>query len=87
MNIKKSDVIKDEAIKNLLFAQKRIAENGEVKSVIRITRYLLNLTDKVKDIVVEVGTENMNYRLREIVGKRTDEKTAKGISNAIKAPL
>lgn len=58
MNIKKSDVIKDEAIKNLLFAQKRIAENGEVKSVIRITRYLLNLTDKVKDIVVEVGTEN-----------------------------
>ena len=58
MNIKKSDVIKDEAIKNLLSAQKRIAENGEVKSVIRITRYLLNLTDKVKDIVVEVGTEN-----------------------------
>ena len=42
---KVKDDVEQEVIKNLLLAQKRIAETGNADDVIRISRYLLRLTD------------------------------------------
>lgn len=51
-------VIEHEVIKNLLSAQKRIAENGDTKEIIRISRYLLRLAQELDDVLIDVVTES-----------------------------
>lgn len=53
MRISVSQHILDEAIKNLLSAQKRIADSGSVKDVIKITNFLLHLSEKFCDVLVD----------------------------------
>ena len=52
------EYIRDQAIKNLLSAQKRIAEQGSGKEVVQLTRYSLNLAEKFRDVFIDVGTES-----------------------------
>lgn len=44
--------IQGETIKNLLSAQKRIAENGSAKEVMLITKFSLSLAKKFRDVDV-----------------------------------
>ncbi len=46
-------IIQEHAIKNLLSAQKRIAEEEDAKSIIRITKFLFTVAEKFKDVVIE----------------------------------
>lgn len=57
MRISAHRMICESAIKNLLSAQKRIAENGDSKEVIRITKFLLNLAEKSRNVFVDIGAE------------------------------
>ena len=41
-------------ITNLLSAHKRIADSGNAAEVVRITKYLLKLAEKRKDILVNI---------------------------------
>lgn len=57
MRISVSQHILDEAIKNLLSAQKRIADSGSAKDVIKITNFLLHLSEKFCDVLVDVDSK------------------------------
>ena len=50
--------IKEEVTKNLLSAHKRIAEEGNAKEVIRLSRYLLKLEQKFGDVGTYAIPEN-----------------------------
>lgn len=49
--------IQQETIKNLLFAQRRIAEGGNVKDMIRITKFLFRLAEQCGDVLKDIITE------------------------------
>ena len=50
--------IKEKVIKNLLTAHKRTAEKGNAKEVIRLSKYLLKLEQKLGDVGVYGISEN-----------------------------
>ena len=52
-----SQHIQKETIENLLSAQKRIADSGSTRDVIKITNFLLHLSEKVRDVLIDVGPE------------------------------
>lgn len=56
------DLIERQAIENVLAAQKRISRTGDAKEVARITKLLLSLLKKRKDVLVEVIPENSQER-------------------------
>ncbi len=58
MKCKLSSIIEEQAIKNLLSAHKRIAENGSAKDAIRISKYILKISKKVGDVLIDVGAES-----------------------------
>lgn len=43
-----------EVIKNLLSAQKRIAESGNARDLLKVSRYLLKLTDQRCNVLVNI---------------------------------
>lgn len=47
-------IIQENVIKNLLSAQKRIAESGDAKSLILLSKFLLHIADKRGNVVVDV---------------------------------
>jgi len=49
--------IRTKAIKNLLSAHERIANEGSATEVIRFSKYLLKTADKFNDILVDVCPE------------------------------
>lgn len=51
------NIIRQNVIKNLLSAHKRIADEGNPKELIRITRFLLKLAEKFEDVLVEFISE------------------------------
>lgn len=57
MNVSARMLILQEAIKNLLNAQKRIADSGSASDVIRITRFILKLVDKRDDVLINIVSE------------------------------
>ncbi len=57
MNVSAGALIRQEAIKNLLNAQKRIADSGSASDVIRITRFILKLVDKRDDVLINIVSE------------------------------
>lgn len=52
------DLIEQAVLKNLLSAQKRIAETGTVNEIIRLSKYLLSLAKQRKNILTQVVTED-----------------------------
>lgn len=58
MKVSLKKTVEAETIKNLLSAQKRIAEGGTPKDIIRITRFLLNLADKRGDVLINILSED-----------------------------
>lgn len=58
MHISRRELIKQESIKNLLSAQKRIAEHGSAIQLIYLTKYLLRLNEKLDDQIIEFGSTN-----------------------------
>lgn len=54
LKISQKDLVTQEVMKNLLSAHKRIADSGEVSDLIRITKYLLRLSEKREDVLIEV---------------------------------
>lgn len=65
MTLKSS--VEREVIKNLLSAQKRIAEQGTAWELIRLTRFLLRLTKECGDVLVDAITESNNERCSDPV--------------------
>lgn len=57
MLISRKQMIKDEVIKNLLSAHKRIAESGSPSEIIRLSRYLLKLAKQGSDVLIDNVTE------------------------------
>lgn len=49
-------------ITNLLSAHKRIADSGNAAEVVRITKYLLKLAEKRKDVLVNIVSEEEQER-------------------------
>lgn len=62
LRVSLGEVIEQEAITNLLSAHKRIAEKGSASDVIRITKYLLKLAQKRKDVLTDIVPENEQTR-------------------------
>lgn len=52
-------------ITNLLSAHKRIADSGNAAEVVRITKYLLKLAEKRKDVLVNIVSEEEQERGRQ----------------------
>lgn len=52
------ELIQQEVLKNLLSAQKRIAETGSASEVVRISKYLFRLAEKFKDPFVDSVPED-----------------------------
>lgn len=62
MNYSRKDILTDEILSNLLEAQKNMAsaEKVDTKSLIRLSRFLLHLLEKLEDHLIQLGTENEN---------------------------
>lgn len=66
LKISQKDLVTQEVMKNLLSAHKRIADSGEVSDLIRITKYLLRLSEKREEMIIvdeKLGTVN-KYSLK-----------------------
>lgn len=57
MLISRKHIITDSVIKNLLSAHKRIADQGKVSEIIRLSKFLFRLVDQGKDVLVDVFPE------------------------------
>ena len=62
MKTTQSAIIRDAVIKNLLSAHERIAERGDAKSLIILSRYLLRLAKKDGDVIVNILPEDNEQR-------------------------
>lgn len=62
MFILEKDYIKRQALENVLEAQRRISRTGDAKEVVRITKFLLSLSKKRKDVLMELVPENSQER-------------------------
>lgn len=49
--------IEDQAIKNLLSAHRRMADSGNATEIIRLTKYILKIAGKRKDMLMSVMSE------------------------------
>lgn len=47
--------IREQAIKNLLSTQEKIAETGNVKAIIMLTKFILNVSHKFDQELLELG--------------------------------
>lgn len=58
--IKAVSLIKQQVIKNLLSAHKRIADNGNIIELIKLSKFILRLSKVCDDEVFDFGLENGN---------------------------
>lgn len=49
------EYIRDEILRNLLTAHKRLAETGSAKEVVLLSKVILKLSDKFDDKVLQLG--------------------------------
>ena len=56
--ISRKQIITDSVIKNLLSAHKRIADQGNVSEIIRLSKFLFRLADQGKDVLVNIFPED-----------------------------
>lgn len=52
------EYIRDQAIKDLLSAQARIAEIGSASEVISLTKFVLKISDKFDNVLLDFGLEH-----------------------------
>lgn len=52
------EYIRDQAIKNLLSAQARIAEIGSASEVISLTKFVLKISNKFDNVLLDFGLEH-----------------------------
>lgn len=52
--------IRKTVIKNLLSAHRKIAEKGSVSDVIALTKFVLKVSDKFDNILLDLGLEYRN---------------------------
>lgn len=59
MNYSRKQVIQDEILSNLMETHKKMAsaEKADVKTLIRLSRYLLYLLNKLDDKIIQFGAE------------------------------
>lgn len=59
MNYSRKQVMQDEILSNLMEAHKKMAsaEKADVKTLIRLSRYLLYLLNKLDDKIIQFGAE------------------------------
>ena len=77
LKISQKDLVTQEVMKNLLSAHKRIAVSGEVSDLIRISKYLLRLSEKREEmIIVDEKTETANKYSLKIEVDYADVDTA-----------
>lgn len=57
MRVNYGDYIRWNAIKNLLHANKRIADEGTAKDMIRLSRFILKISHKFDKEFLELGLE------------------------------
>lgn len=59
MMLKKNfgEYIREQVIKNLLSAHRRIAEKGSASDVISLTKFVLKVSDKFDNILLDFGLE------------------------------
>ena len=58
VRMKRSDFVKQNVLKNLLIAQKQSAENGDAKSVICLSKYLLRMFNERHDEFIKFSPES-----------------------------
>lgn len=54
------EYIRGKAIKNLLYANKRIAERGDAKAIIALTKFTLKISEKFDEKLLYLGLEECN---------------------------
>lgn len=59
MNYSRKQVMQDEILSNLMEAHNKMAsaEKADVKTLIRLSRYLLYLLNKLDDKIIQFGAE------------------------------
>lgn len=57
MNVNYGEFIRETAIKNLLSAQEKIAERGDVKGLVFLTKFLLKISNKFNNVLLNLGFE------------------------------
>lgn len=59
MNYSRKQVMQDEILSNLMEAHKKMAsdEKADVKTLIRLSRYLLYLLNKLDDKIIQLSAE------------------------------
>lgn len=50
--------IREQAIKNLLSAQRRIAETGSASEIISMSKFILKISNKFNNILFDFGLEH-----------------------------
>ena len=56
MKLYVKDIILENIVKNLLHAQNIAADKGDFEGVIKLSKYLIKLTDKLGKKMVNIGT-------------------------------
>lgn len=51
-------IIRDEVIKNLLSAHRRIAEMGEASEAIKLSKYLLRISKNTDNVFININSES-----------------------------
>lgn len=69
LNVPVGTLIRQEVIKNLLNAHKRIADSGRASEVIRITKFILKLSEKRNDVLINFIPEGDKERRDDPVHK------------------
>lgn len=59
---KVKDIIIEQVIKNLLSAHKKIADSGNEKGLICLSRYLLKLAEKFGNVIIEVAAKEIQEK-------------------------
>lgn len=60
-----NNLVTDITIQNLLLLQEKCCQEGKVKEAIQTTKFLLKLTKKVGDEVLEIGTQKCKCTCNE----------------------
>lgn len=72
MRVDATEVIRGEAIRNLLSAHKRIAEQGGAKSLIVLSKFILKMSKQLEGKLLELRTEERGVSM-EIKEAKTCE--------------
>jgi hypothetical protein len=64
MEVKRSDYVTEQVLKNLLTAQKQAADKGNAKETILLSKFLLHTFNHRNDIRIKLRTESDEERCK-----------------------